>query len=1059
MPPKLRVAARRLANRYPTLRRAARVIRGRGPRVSLVVSVGERQWGHLDECLSSLRAQTHRNLEILLAPHGPLPVPAAQPRDLPAVSLLDPSESVSAARNLGASRATGTFLGFVDAGDTLPAHGIAALVRALGDDTVDLAVGRLGLIGAAGSGPADSALSAGPLSAGPTALAGSPEAAGDLHLGNRLARLDWWRRHGLSFRDELDPFSEATVLDGYLAATRFAVVDQVTYDWHARESGLAFSFRRRWADDLGGWLRGLSVMRERLASQAPAALQPWVAHQLGHTAVPFLDDVERYSDAQWQQVRRAVGALLEVAEVETLEQVRVEAKARAWLAAHADPGVLADFAVDRLHDDGHFATEAREGEVYAVFPGLPELPAEAARLARSETPVRLSLRRVRWSEDDALEIDVFAFIRHIDLVQNPPTITARLVGNEIEHPVELRPRPDSAASRWAADREQSYDAGSVTLVIDAARLVESAPDEWSLQIDVQAGGVSRTGVIRHRDRRGSAGELVPGRIGDHVVWPVFDRADGFSLRCVAADDTQSAPAVPVPALDGAELHSDVLSVLGTPPTQETGWEVALDDGTHSITGVVEPAAGERRCRASFELSLDPWGLGSRPAPSGRYRLSWSRAGSRAGKHVEPALAGELAGLSPLELAGTMHLVQISTSGDGAPVVTLAPPLADDERSPYAQRSLQRNYASDDCDIEPRTAYFQSYTGQSATDSPLAIHQELRRRRPDIICYWGVADLSSVVPEGAIPVLLRSREWYSVLARARWLVSNIEMDRWFRTRPGQSLLFTSHGYPGKSIGRGLWAAKNFTPRQVEALLDRTSRNWSTLLNPTPEMDVHFREQYSYEGTILNHGYPRDDVLVGAAGEADRTRTRELLGIGPGQTAVLYAPTWRDDLATNYRSAERADHLDLAAAARAMGPDHVWLLRGHRFHAATGDVDTRGSRIIDVTGYPEVNDLILAADAAVLDYSSLRFDFALTGRPMLFLVPDLDDYAGDTRGFLFDFRDSAPGPLLATTEEVVARLRDLDRVREEYADEYAAFNATYNRWMDGHAAERVVEEFFA
>ena len=45
------------------------------------------------------------------------------------------------------------------------------------------------------------------------------------------------------------------------------------------------------------------------------------------------------------------------------------------------------------------------------------------------------------------------------------------------------------------------------------------------------------------------------------------------------------------------------------------------------------------------------------------------------------------------------------------------------------------------------------------------------------------------------------------------------------------------------------------------------------------------------------------------------------------------------------------------------------------------------MIDVTTYPEINDLILASDAAVLDYSSLRFDFALTGRPMLFLVPDL------------------------------------------------------------------------
>ena len=65
-------------------------------------------------------------------------------------------------------------------------------------------------------------------------------------------------------------------------------------------------------------------------------------------------------------------------------------------------------------------------------------------------------------------------------------------------------------------------------------------------------------------------------------------------------------------------------------------------------------------------------------------------------------------------------------------------------------------------------------------------------------------------------------------------------------------------------------------------------------------------------------------------------------------------------------------------------------------------------IDVTDYPEVSDLYLAADAAIVDYSSLRFDFGVTGKPMIFHVPDLQRYQ-DTRGWLFDFELTAPGPL--------------------------------------------------
>jgi CDP-glycerol glycerophosphotransferase len=175
-------------------------------------------------------------------------------------------------------------------------------------------------------------------------------------------------------------------------------------------------------------------------------------------------------------------------------------------------------------------------------------------------------------------------------------------------------------------------------------------------------------------------------------------------------------------------------------------------------------------------------------------------------------------------------------------------------------------------------------------------------------------------------------------------------------------------------------------------------------------------------------------------------------------VLYAPTWRDDMAGGWRRASMVTHLDIAAARAALGEDYVFLLRGHRFHLRTAGRAAARGRAVDVTDYPEINDLILAADVAVLDYSSLRFDFSLTGRPMIFLVPDLEDYAGGVRGFLYDFAESAPGPMLDTTGEVVAALRDLDGVRSRHAEEYAAFAARFNRYMDGTSTRRVVETFF-
>ena len=320
--------------------------------------------------------------------------------------------------------------------------------------------------------------------------------------------------------------------------------------------------------------------------------------------------------------------------------------------------------------------------------------------------------------------------------------------------------------------------------------------------------------------------------------------------------------------------------------------------------------------------------------------------------------------------------------------------------------------------------------------------------------WAVADSSTHVPDGAEPVLLRSREWYDALARAQWVVSCIELEPWFTRREGQQVLQTYHGYPSKAMGLSQWRARGLTPTHVDQMLRRTSGTWNALLTPIPEMDRYYRENYAYEGRIIAEGYPRDDSLVAPGHEQRREAARERLGIAPHQRAVLYAPTWRDDLATNFRRARALLHLDVEQTARALGPDYVILLRGHRFH----ELPRYGAHVVDVTAYPEINDLILAADVAVLDYSSLRFDVAVTGKPMVFLVPDLRDYTEQARGFLYDFARSAPGPLLDSTDEVVAALADLPRLAQEWQGRLAEFNGYYNRLADGRAAERVVAEFF-
>jgi CDP-glycerol glycerophosphotransferase len=234
-------------------------------------------------------------------------------------------------------------------------------------------------------------------------------------------------------------------------------------------------------------------------------------------------------------------------------------------------------------------------------------------------------------------------------------------------------------------------------------------------------------------------------------------------------------------------------------------------------------------------------------------------------------------------------------------------------------------------------------------------------------------------------------------------------------------------------------------------------WDYLLSPNTFTTGILKDAFrGFDGEILELGYPRNDALSAPDRDAVRARVRRELGIEDGRTAVLYAPTWRDDAVHERNSAGFALALDVDEFARRLGDDHVLLTRLHFLVAA--QLGQQGPCVRDVSDFEDIRELYLAADVLVTDYSSVMFDFAVTGKPILYYVYDLEFYRDELRGFYFDFEPEAPGPLCRTTGELLAALEDLEGVRRTYRDRYAAFQARYNHLDDGQASSRVVERVF-
>lgn len=481
---------------------------------------------------------------------------------------------------------------------------------------------------------------------------------------------------------------------------------------------------------------------------------------------------------------------------------------------------------------------------------------------------------------------------------------------------------------------------------------------------------------------------------------------------------------------------------------------------HTIQTSIEPDASGSGFTIRLPFRETRWAQAGQVILAGSY---WLRLLHRAtGKELVPRIDGELLEQLPDDrLTNDLRMrIQLRPFPVQTAAFVVGPPLSQAERGARNQRRM-RDIANKG-QGNGRSVFFRCLYGEAANDTALAVHDELRRRGSDLLLYWSIKDKSVSIPDGGVGLVEGTEAWHRALGDAGYVVLNIHQSSWYVKPAKQVMIQTFHGYPYKGMGQTWWARTELSASRVSSYLDRAG-DWDFLVSPSRYATGHllrefFRPEDAKRVNVIEAGYPRNDVLFSADGEKIRDRTRRALGIQANQIAVLYAPTFRDELSSNGMSASMVDFFDAREAAHKLGPGYVVLMRGHAFNARANESGTvTQDGVIDVTHYPDVAELCLASDAAVLDYSSLRFDYALSRKPMVFMVPDNDRYHA-MREALVKYEATAPGLLVTTTDQVVAALRDPGSLGAAYAGQVETFVERFMELEDGHAAERVVDAVF-
>ena len=351
---------------------------------------------------------------------------------------------------------------------------------------------------------------------------------------------------------------------------------------------------------------------------------------------------------------------------------------------------------------------------------------------------------------------------------------------------------------------------------------------------------------------------------------------------------------------------------------------------------------------------------------------------------------------------------------------------------------------------PDEAVFCAYWGAAYSCNPRAIYEKAAELAPWVHGTWVVKPgAEGVLPRGVPYVVEGSADYYRVMARATYFVNNANFGNDIVKRPGQVHVQTHHGTPLKTMGLDLAAAKHSSMGLNLRRLMRRVQRWDYSISAN-EFSTEIWERVYPSGRYesLETGYPRNDVLV-TASEETRERVRGELDLAPGQTAILYTPTHRE------YTKEYVAMLDVDALAEALGPDHVILMRTHYFYGATGG--STAANVRDVASYPSIEDLSIASDMLVTDYSSLMFDYAVLDRPIVVYAPDWEQYRTE-RGTYFDLMAEPPGAIATNPAELTEVLRSGTAVDAHSAALRATFRDRFCALEDGRAAERVVRRIW-
>ena len=233
---------------------------------------------------------------------------------------------------------------------------------------------------------------------------------------------------------------------------------------------------------------------------------------------------------------------------------------------------------------------------------------------------------------------------------------------------------------------------------------------------------------------------------------------------------------------------------------------------------------------------------------------------------------------------------------------------------------------------------------------------------------------------------------------------------------------------------------------------THRNYTDTIVSSENIVDNYAEAFGIDSVKVHPlGVPRTDMFFD---KTKKEKIKEQIYIKypslKEKRVILFAPTFRGQ---GRRSAHYPEeYMDLDKVYEKLDANEVFILKLHPFIKNKLIIkEEYKDKIIDLTEYKDINELLLITNLLITDYSSVIFEYSFIENPIIFYVPDLDEY-GNSRSFYYDYEEYIYGSIAKTKEELIEQIKN-PVVNVKKIEQFK--NRFLNK-CDGNSTKRFVEE---